>query len=306
MGDVTFTQQTLYKNNLEMELQVQTCPLEAAVTISNDASADKIKIKDIIGNGMPQEDDERNGDTKWQRTPFEGVWIPKPNELYYAEIIENADQLGTAIGLQGAATKNGAGVVQRSKTRRILEGFYGNRISGKDGTTVNAFPAGNYVAVDVGGAAATTMNTAKLRAANKALTKAYVPDEAERFMILTADDNDALLTEIPATSSDFKGAYGGTFHNGKIMGLLGWQFIHLELDNAMLGPIPDLATDGSGYRLNPYWVKPGMVLNYWQALRSKVGEIAEKRFMPGVLAGTTCGASRTQEGMSGIIRNVKG
>lgn len=306
MGDVSFTQQTLYKNNLEMELQVQTCPLLGAITVQSDKSASKIKIKDIVGNGMPQEDDERNGDTKWQRTPFEGVWIPKPNELYWAEIIENADELATAIDLQGAATKNGAGVVQRSKTRRILEGFYGNRISGKDGTTVNAFPAANYVAVDTGAAAASKMNTAKIRAATKQLDKAYVDDMLPRYMILTTEDNDALLTEVPATSSDFKSAYSGTYSNGKITSLLGWNFIHMELDNALLGPVSGLATDVNGYRLNPFWVKPGLVANFWQELRAKVGEIPEKRWMPGVLAGTTLGATRTQEGMTGIIRNLKG
>ncbi|MED5545630.1 MAG: phage capsid protein [Pseudomonadota bacterium] len=300
------TQQLKYQNNLEMELQVQTSPLEAAVTVQSDASASKIKIKDLVGNGEPQEDDEREGTTKWQRTTFDGVWIPKPNELYYAEIIENADQLQTAIGLQGAATKNGSGVVNRAKTRRILEGFYGNRISGKEGTTVNAFPAGSYIDVDTGAAAAAKMNTAKLRGANKFLTQNYVPDEAERYMVLTADDNDALLTEVPATSADFTAAYQGVFNKGKIMSMLGWNFIHLELDNPLLKTVPDLATDGNGYRLNPFWVKPGLVLNFWQALRAEVGKLPERRFMRGVLAGTTCAASRTQEGMTGIIRNVKG
>ncbi|MBT0667023.1 hypothetical protein HT136_01405 [Novosphingobium profundi] len=299
------TQQLKYQNNLEMELQAQTCPLEAAVTVSDDASSSKIKIKDLVGNGEPQEDDEREGDTKWQRTDFDGVWIPKRNELYYAEIIENSDQLQTSIGLQGAATKNGTGVINRSKTRRILEGFFGNRISGQDGTTVNAFPASSFIDVDVGGAAATGMNTDKLIGANTFLTENYVPDEAERFMILTAQDNAKLLKEVPATSSDFKGAFGGTFMNGKIMSMLGWTFIHLELDNPLLGPVPGLATDANGYRLNPFWVKPGLVLNYWQRLRAEVGKIAQKRFMPGVLAGTTCAASRTQEGMTGIIRNLK-
>ncbi|KPH66332.1 phage capsid protein [Novosphingobium sp. ST904] len=300
------TAQLKYQNNLEMALQLQASPLEAAVTVQSDASAEKIKIKDIVGNKSPQEDDERGGNTKWNNTQFDGVWIPKPNELYDAEIIENSDKLATAIDLQGSAVMSGRGVINRAKTQRILEGFYGPIISGKTGTVTTAFPAGNIIAVDVGAAVAAKMNTAKLRGANKMLTQAYVPDEAERFMVLTADDNDALLTEIPATSSDFKGAYGGTFQDGKIMGLLGWKFIHLELDNPLLNTIPALATDANSYRLNPFWVKPGVVLNFWQALRTEVGKIPEKRFMPGYLAGTTCAASRTQPGMSGIIRNLKG
>ncbi|WP_374414284.1 phage capsid protein [Novosphingobium colocasiae] len=300
------TAQVKFQNNLEMALQLQSSPLEEAVTVQDDASAEKIKIKDIAGNKSPQEDDERGGNTKWNNTTYDGVWLAKPNELYDAEIIENSDKLATAIDLNGAAVMSGRGVINRAKTQRILEGFFGPVISGKTGTVTTNFPAGNYVAVDVGAAAAAKMNTAKLRAATKMLTQAFVPDEAERFMLLTADDNDALLTEIPATSEDFKGAFGGVFVNGKIQSMLGWKFIHIELDNPLLNTVPALATDGSGYRLNPFWVKPGVVLNFWQRLRSEVGKIPEKRFMPGYLAGTTCAATRTQPGMSGIIRNLKG
>lgn len=299
------TRQLAYKNNVEMELQLQTNPLEAAVMVTDDKSAKKVKIKDIVSNGSAVEDDERYGDTVWQSTEYDGVWLAKPKELYRAEIIEDADQLQTAIDLKGSSTMNGTGAINRARTTRILQGFIGNRITGEDGTTVNAFPAGNYIDVATGGAAATGMNTAKLIRAGEYLTEQYVPDEMERFMVLTAKDNSNLLKEVPATSSDFKGAFGGEFVNGKIMRMLGWNFIHLELDNPLLR-VSSLYTDANGYRLNPFWAKAGVVLNYWQRIRTKVGEIPEKRFMPGTLVGTTCAASRTQEGLTGIIRNLKG
>ena len=46
---------------------------------------------------------------------------------------------------------------------------------------------------------------------------------------------------------------------------LGVQW-HPEL---MLNTVPALYTDGSSYRLNPFWVKQGVVANFWQRLRTE-------------------------------------
>lgn len=299
--------QTKFKNNVEMQLQQMSNPLLDAVTVTDDASAEKVKIKDLIGNNAPIEADERHGDTKYNNTGFDGVWLAKPNELYDADLIDNADKLATSIDLTGATTMSQAGTVQRARIRRILEGFYGNIVSGKEGTITTPFPGGNIIPVTAGGASgAQKMNTKKLREANKLLAENYVDTGLQKFMVLTADDNDALLTEVPATSSDFKAAYGGMVENGHLKSLLGWNFIHLELDNPLLGTVPALATDGSGYRKTPFWVKPGLVANFWQRLRTMIDPMPGKLGSTQVFAGTTLAASRTQAGMSGIILNEKG
>lgn len=300
--------QVKFQNNVELVLQQQDdSSMLNAVDVQDDAGSEKVKVKDFVGNNEAQEADERHGQTRWGNRTYDGVWIPKANELYDADLVDNADRLATAISLDGTATMAAAGTIKRARIRRILEGFYGPIISGKAGTTVTPFPGANEIAVTEGGASgAQKMNVKKLRAANKFLTENYVPDEAARFMVLTADDNDALLTEVPATSSDFKGAFQGEFRDGKIIRLLGWNFIHLELDNPLLTTIPDLATDASNYRKTPFWAKPGLRVNFWQRLRTEVGKIPEKLFSTGYLAGTTLAATRTQAGMSGIILNQKG
>lgn len=298
--------QTKFNNNVEMQLQQMSNPLLDAVTVHDDTSAEKVKIKDLIGSNAPQEASERHGDTKYNNTPFDGVWMAKPNELYDADLIDNADKLATTIDLQGATTMSQAGTIERARIRRVLEGFYNPIVSGKEGTTVTTFPAANIVPVTVGGASgAQVMNVKKLRAANKMLTEAYVDAKMPRYMVLTADDADNLLSEVPATSSDFKGAFGGTFENGLITSLLGWRFIHLELDNPLLGTVPALATDASGYRKTPFWVKPGLAVNYWQRLRTSIDRLPTKLGSVQVFSGTTLAASRTQPGMSGVILNLK-
>lgn len=304
---VTAAMQVKYKNNVEMALQQQKPKLLDAVVSQDDTSADKIKIKDIVGNTMPNEADERHGDTKFNNPTYDGIWLGKPNELYYADLIDNADKLGTSIDLQGTSVTSGSGTINRSIDRRILQGFYGPVISGKEGTTTNAFPGGQVIPVTVGGAAgAQKMNVAKLIAADKLLAQGYVDEELEKWMALTADDAAQLLGEVPATSADFKGAYGGEFRDGKIMRLLGWNFKHIELDNPMLGPVPTLATDANGYRKTPFWVKGGLVANFWQRSRTSIDPRPDKLGSVQVFAGTTVAATRTQPGMSGVILNEKG
>ncbi len=300
--------QVSYRNHVVMALQQHRSKLVGAVTVGHEAGSEKVKVDDIIGNTAANEADERHGDTKYNNPNYDGVWLPKKNELYFADLIDNADKLATAIDLQGTAVMSGAGTVSRAKDQRILEGFYGDIISGKEGTVVTPFPGGNVVPVTEGAAAASKMNTAKIRAATKMLTQAYVDLEMhERYMVLTADDNDALLTEIPATSADFKASYKGEVNDdGQVMRLLGWRFLHMELDNPLLGPVPDLATDGSGYRKTPFWVKAGLVANFWQELRTDVSPVPTKQLSTQVWAGTTLAATRTQAGMSGQILNVKG
>lgn len=305
--NVTPAFQVKYNNNVDMVLQQQKCSLEEAIDTQDDNGAEKVKIKDLVGNSQPQEADERHGDTKYNNTTYDGVWIPKSNELYHASLIDNADTLATTIDLQGTDVMAGAGVINRSKTRRILEGFYGPIISGKEGTTTTPFPGANVIPVTEGGAAgAQKINVAKLIAADKMLTQNYVDKMLRKYMVLTADDNAQLLTEVPATSADFKASYGGVVMEGRLISLLGWNFIHEELDNPMLGTVPALATDGTGYRKTPFWVKPGLRANYWQRLRTMVDKLPQKLGSVQVFAGTTLTATRTQAGMSGVILNQKG
>jgi hypothetical protein len=299
--------QSKYNNNVILMLQQHKSKLLGAVTRQDDSSAEKVKVEDLIGNTAGLQTPERHGDTQYANTPHDGIWIPKPIEIYFADLIDNADKLATAIDLQGAYTRTGAGTVARGMDQRILEGFYGSVISGKEGTTVTPFPAGNIIPVTAGGASGPQhMNTEKLRQAGQMLTQNYADaddDSDERYMVLTAVQNNDLLTEIPATSQDFKGAYQGEFHNGKITRLLGWQFIHLELANPLLGTVPGLSVDATGYRRTPFWTKSGLRANFWQYLRTMVDRLPQKLGSVQVFAGTTVAATRTEAGKSGQILN---
>lgn len=303
------TFQVKFQNNVELALQQGMAgdPFTEAVMWTDDASAEKIKVKDIFPSKAASKATERNGRTDWDNPDGDGVWLAKPIELYKAFLIENSDKLQTSISLNGAATMMSSATIQRARIQRVLEGFFAPIISGKDGTTVTPFPSAAEIPVTTGGATgAQFMNTMKLRAAKLYLDQGFNPKELKRYMVVTAEDCDALLDEIQATNDDYKAAFGPKYDgDGNLVGMLGFNFINIELDDPMLDTIPALATNGSSHRRNPFWVKGGLAGNYWQRLRTEVGKIAELRFNEGTFAGTTVAATRTQSRRCGIILNRK-
>jgi hypothetical protein len=301
------TFQSKFQNNIEMVLNQQKPMLLDCVEVTDDASAEKIKVRDLVGNTPPQETDERHGDTKYSNTPHDGVWLGKPNELYFADLVDNADQLGTSIGLQGAYTMSGAGTVNRAIDRRVLEGIYGSIVSGKDGTVTTPFPSGQIIPVTTGGASGNQrLNVAKVRAAKLLLEQQFVDAQEDRYMVVTANQADDLLAEIQATSGDYTKAFAARYNEkGGLSGLLGFNFIQMELSNALLTPInvSPFSLDASGFRKNPFWVKSGIRLNFWQRLRTSIDKVPGKQLSTQIWAGTTCAATRTQAGKVGIILN---
>jgi hypothetical protein len=293
-----------FANNVEMQLNQTKAKLWDAVE-TQDAEGEKTTVKDIIGNVAPQEADERHGDLKQTGVNHDRVWLAKPNELYFLEYVDGADQLATKIDLTGGYTMAAMATINRAWDDRVLEAVYGPIVSGKDGTVSTPFPGANIIPVTTGGASgAQRMNVAKLIEADTLLGTNFVDAEEQKFMVIDAQQNKDLLAEVPATSSDFKTAFGGEFRDGKIQRLLGWNFIHMELRNPILRAMSrGLTVDGSGYTKNPFWVKSGVRMGVWRKLRTAIKDQPSKVDTRSVFAGTTVAGTRTQAGKVGIILN---
>jgi len=302
-NQVNITAQVTFENSVELALN-QTKPLLDAAVTEQEASGEKAKIKDIVGNVASQTANERHGDTKYVNTPHDGVWLAKPDEEYYADLVDNADRLATGIDIQGEYTMAAMATINRARDDADLRGIYGSIISGKDGTTSTPFPNGMIVPVTTGQAAGNArMNVAKFRAANKMLMQNFNDMNEPRFMILSAEQIDDILGEVPATSADFQRVYGGEYENGVLRRFLGFNIIQLELSNPLLKFSSPLSVDGSGFRKNPFWVKSGLRRGVWQKLRSSIDRLPTKLYSTQVFAGTTVATTRVQAGKVGIILN---
>jgi hypothetical protein len=305
MPDVNTTANYTFNNNLELTLGHNRSLLWDTCEEQQCTGSEKETVKDLIGEADPQEADERHGDLKETDPGHDRVWIVKPNELYFNKYVDGADQLATKIGLEGGYTMAAMATIHRAWDSAVLEGAYLPMLTGKEGALSVPLPGTQTVPVTVGGAAGPQrMNVAKLRYANKVLDQGFVDRSEQRFMVITAEQSDDLLGEVPATSSDFKGAFGGEFVDGQITRLLGWNFIHMELRNPRLRAFQKgLTVDANGYTRNPFWVRSGIRKGVWRKLRTAIKDQPSKVDTRSVFAGTTVAATRTQAGKTGVILN---
>jgi hypothetical protein len=295
---------TQFQNNMELSLQQQT-PAIWPLLRKTPVGGEKTEITDFLGASATQTGDDRHGDTKYNNTPHDRLWLAKPPEEYWAELVDRQDQLAAKIELGSGYMMAATAAINRAKDDAALAGIYGSIISGKTGTVTTPLGTGMAVPVTTGAASGNArMNVAKLRLATKLLAQNYVDTNEKKYMVLTAEQNDDLLSEVPVTSSDFKATYGGTVNdNGQVVGLLGWNFIHLELANPLLKVSSALSLDTNSFRKNPFWVESGVVGGAWEEIFTSIDPLPQKRLSRQVFAACIVAATRTQAGKVGYILN---
>jgi len=296
---------TLFENNMRLALNQHQSLLWPLLPEKTGTGSEKKQLDDIVGmvKSRKGSDDGRHGDVEYANTPHDRVWVAKPDFHYYADLVDNNDQVQAMISLTSGYMETARTTINRGKDDEVLAGFFGSMITGKAGTTTSPFPSGNVVGADVGGVAATAtgMNIAKLRAARKLVAENFNDMNAQRFMVLTADDTDQLLNEMPVTSRDF-GAEGGELRDGKLRKLMGFTFVDMETDNPLLHNAA-LVDAGSGNRKTPFWVQGGLVRVPWWDIKTSIDPLPQKHHSIQVYA-SFCGAvTRTDDRKVGYVLN---
>lgn len=294
---VTNAHRATYSNNMMLALQQRNSKL-AQFALPQSPSGKIFEVTNLIGPVLPNEADQRHGDTKYVDTPHSRRWMAKPHELYYADLVDTADRLQVGIDLQGAYTMAGAATVQRSRDVRFLQGFYGVNLTGETGTTQTPFSPSNIVPVNIGAAGPTGMNIAKMRETRRIMQANLVDmDMEELFMALTAEQIDDLQSQVEVTSRDFNPQEAPVIVSGKLVKLLGFNLIPMEFGNAAsVGPaVAALSLDPSGYRRVPAWCRSGMAYGEW-GTQTSIDRLPQKQMAVQIYAGITCAATRTEEG----------
>jgi len=306
MGDVTFTAQTRFENNMRLALN-QTKPKLAIHSADRDcAGSDKIKIDNVIQNKKTSKKTERETDVQYDQTGWDGIWVAKPDADYLAKLIDNDDKLMTEVDLEGGEVMAQSAAINRAWDDAWLGGFFSSMITGKQGTVLNPFPIGNVVPVDlrVTGTGPTGMNTKKLKRAKRILTQNFVDIEnVEIFIALTAQAIEDLEGEIEITNADYKSLGARLAPDGKtILGMLGFTFVTIELGNPLFdNSALTVTTDGNNYRKLPFWSKDGMVMCPWERLFTSVDPMPGKHHAHQVYSRTTVTASRTDQNRCGYV-----
>jgi hypothetical protein len=306
---VTQTQVTLFQNNMRLALnQTQPKVFQYAVPrdgVNGTAGGALVELDDIVSQVQSRKGsgDGRHGDVQYANTGHSRVWIAKPDFDYYAELVDNNDQVQAKIQLQSGYMQTGVATINRAKDDAFYGGFFGNMLTGASqaGLVTVPFPAGNVIANDVGGVAATPcgLNVAKVRAAAKLLGQQFNDADEEAYMVVTADDKDQLLQEALVINIDF-GAKGNELQDGKLRRLMGFTFLETESENPLFWNA-GLLDAGGGVRKTPFWKKSGMASYAWWDTKTSIDPLPQKHGSTQVYCSICVGCTRTDSGKVGYI-----
>jgi hypothetical protein len=304
----TFTVQ--FENNMRLALNqtmAKVFPLAVPRNAVGNPGAELVELDDIIGQVQSRKGsgDGRHGDVSYANTGHTRLYIAKPDFDYYAELVDNNDQVQAKINLQSGYMQTAVATMNRAQDDSFYGGFFGNMLSGKSGTTLTPFPAGNVIANDVGGVAGTPtgLNVAKVRAARKLLAAQFNDMDEDRYMIVTADDLDQLLSEALVIGLDF-GAKGNELQDGKLRKLMGFNFVETEAENPLFWNA-GLLDAGGGVRKNPYWAKSGMASYAWWQTKTSIDPLPTKHQSIQIYASICVGCTRTDSGKVGYVLNKR-
>ncbi len=309
MGDVSFTAQTKFENAMRLQLN-QTKSLLYPTAIKKDLKgSDKKKVDNLIANSAPRRKTARAEVHTQDTTGHDGIWIVEDDPYYLATFQDTEDQLLTDVDLKGAEVMNHAATIARGRDMAFLYGFYGDMITGKTGTTLNAFPAANIVAANhdgtlAGAAGALGMNVAKLRRARRILARNFVDMQQTFYIGLTSLQIEQLSEDAKVVNTDFENSAKPRWSSdGKhLLSLAGFEIIEIELGNPLLGTAAALTYDTPNTtRKVPFWTADGMAAGIHEELFMRVADDDQRHFGYQVYSRTKLTCSRTDNNRCGII-----
>ena len=290
-----------FNNNVEHLLQQVGMKLPGLV--ANGSYTGKAgSVVDQIGTIGVIRNRARHTDTPHLSVPGDRRWV-YPNSLTTSTMLDKIDIIRMLIDLKSPYAEAVSNALGRAADDEIGAAFFSAAATGEQGTVNVAYPAGQIVGVNVGGANS-GMNVPKLRATKRLLMGAGVDLSREKaYIAITSVEHDNLLGELQVTSMDYNDK--PTLVDGRVTSFMGFNFVHVEWQATQTdGVTPvyplSLATIipggvASTTRNIPVWVESGMHFGRWDQVDSKVDQRADKNYNWQIWAEMNCGATRTQE-----------
>lgn len=192
---------------------------------------------------------------------FDRRWIA-PDMFTKYFLRDTFAALESSINPTSALTRGLVAAANRAKDDSIISAFFGDALTGKNGSTVTTWASegsGQVVNQNVGGTAS-GLNVEKLKAARGILLKNDIDlDSTPVYIAYNAEADKDLLAEAQVISKEY--AEKAVLKDGKIEYFMGFYFVHTER----------LLTDGT-YRRIPVWTKDSIHFGTWMEPRVRIDE----------------------------------
>lgn len=245
-------------------------------------SGEKVQVVNFIGPVEFIERTVRYADTKLTELEHTSRWIAG-NEYDVAVLVDRLDTLKMIYEPTNPYVERMRQAHERKRDEIILNKFFADAQTGKEGTTLTSYKTANTV-VDGG----TGFTVAKLRSLRKLMKKRNLDLRTVKPLILVnSEATDDLLGETQATSSDY--AAVKALVSGEVNSFMGFDFIPFEDYNGV--GIPAVST----VRTSPVWLPDGMHYGAWQELVIVINNRPDKNNIKQIHATFTAGATRLEE-----------
>jgi hypothetical protein len=285
---VTAAHRLTYSENVAMAVQQKRSRFENAFTYQPNLKGRQARVIELFGAESAIIDGESNGDTPHIASRIEDVWC-RPRHLEWGKILEKEDEIKAAIDYQSVAVQTGAATIARGKDAIMASAFFGARVVGQDGLTVEAFsnPGGNVPVnyVKSGGAVNSGLTFDKIVRGQSIMAANEVDIEQDQvFMAITNRQMEDLYTMVQFLSKDYREKTVVDDKERTVISFMGTTFIRWQ----------SLPITGSNRRC-PMWVKSGMHFAEFMPVETKLERNVAKKYRLHPYIETYVGATRSED-----------
>lgn len=244
---------------------------------------------DQIGQVAAVKKTTRHADTPQSDTPHKRRRLSLET-YHWADLIDNDDKVRMLIDPTNDYANAAAWAMGRAMDAAIVGAALGTAYTGETGATAVALPASQIIDADC----ASKFTFDKLRQVKRMFDMNDAPSEG-RFIVLSAQQLDDLLSETKVTSADYASAKA--LVRGELDTFMGFTFIQLNAKNASNELIlPDVVSEDIVVgRSCIAFQAEGIKLGIGQDIVGKITERDDKCFATQVYYEMSIGAVRMQE-----------
>lgn len=251
-----------FATNIQLLVQQKESRLRSAVSFKSGYVGKQVSPVDQVGLIEMQPVVSRFAPMGRVDAPNDRRWVI-PLDFDLPQLIDSFDKLRLLVDPESPYVQAAVAAANRKMDDLIIAAFHASAMTGIDGTTATTLPAGQVVSVSLGGTTS-GLNVDKIKRGVRILRANEVGDAEQVYCAITAQDEEALLSEITVINRDYTDM--PILQEGKLTRWYGVNFIHSE---RILSGTDDAAGIS---RSLPMWVPSGMHLAMWNDMETSISK----------------------------------